>query len=161
TPDTTSNRLLCRIQSSHGARAFATCTAGASNAQHMPGREIPVSESILLPQILLIVIMARVAGSLLQMLGQPAVSGESAAGIVLGPLVLGALAPGFHEQLFGRATLAGLQAISSLGLVLFMFATGCELRPALRNRELLLRASLTGVCSFLLPFGLGALVGAS
>jgi Kef-type K+ transport system membrane component KefB len=120
-----------------------------------------VNDSLLLPQILLVVIMARVAGSLLQMFKQPAVIGEIAAGIVLGPLVLGALAPGFHEQLFGQTTLAGLKAISSLGLVLFMFTTGCELRPALRDRGMLLRASLIGVGSFVLPFGLGVLVGAS
>src|SRR5580658_5128624 len=52
---------------------------------------------LLLIQLILIVTLARFFGAHSGRLGQPAVIGEMIAGIVLGPSVLGALAPGiFH-----------------------------------------------------------------
>src|SRR5262245_49452446 len=47
----------------------------------------------LLLQLILIVITARVLGSIVKRLGQPAVIGEIAAGVLLGPSFLGGLMP--------------------------------------------------------------------
>ena len=54
----------------------------------------------LLLQIAAVLIAARALGALMQRLGQPAVIGEILAGIVLGPSVLGAIAPAAVSALF-------------------------------------------------------------
>ena len=53
-----------------------------------------MSHSPLLLQLVIIIATARLLGLALRFLGQPAVIGEMAAGIVLGPIVFGALAGG-------------------------------------------------------------------
>ena len=79
-------------------------------------------------QLVVILVVARTCGLLLKFLGQPAVIGEMAAGIVLGPIVFGALAPDLHATLFAKESLSALSSLSMLGLVLFMFIVGVELR---------------------------------
>jgi Kef-type K+ transport system membrane component KefB len=78
-----------------------------------------------------------VLGRLLRYLGQPAVVGEMAAGIVLGPSLLGALSPeAFHLLIPSGATdphgqvPAALKAIAQLGVILYMFLVGLELNAA-------------------------------
>ena len=53
--------------------------------------------------LVVIVALARALGALARKVGQPAVIGELAAGIVLGPSVLGRVAPGVFEWLFPPA----------------------------------------------------------
>lgn len=74
-------------------------------------------------------------GGLLRRLGQPAVVGEMAAGIALGPTVFGALLPGIWHGLFSPAALGGIDLAAQLGLVVFMVLVGWELDlSALRPR---------------------------
>src|SRR3954463_829278 len=87
-----------------------------------------MNHSPLLLQLVIILGAARLLGLVLRYFGQPAVVGEMAAGIVLGPVVFGALAPELHAQIFAPSSRAGLDALSQLGLVLFMFIVGAELR---------------------------------
>ncbi|MGC3985592.1 MAG: cation:proton antiporter [Pseudorhodoferax sp.] len=110
---------------------------------------------LLLLQLAVILAMARLCGMLLRALGQPMVIGEMAAGIVLGPLVLGALAPEWHARLFTGASLGALSALATLGVVLFMGIVGAELRaPGGMGAQL--RASLwVGLSSMALPMLLG------
>ena len=111
--------------------------------------------SILLLQLVVILATARGLGLLLRYFGQPPVIGEMAAGIVLGPIVLGALAPGLHAQLFAKDSLAALGSLSQLGLVLFMFIVGAELRAPDGVRAQVKAAGIVGVLSVLLPMALG------
>jgi Kef-type K+ transport system membrane component KefB len=61
--------------------------------------------------------------------------GEIAAGIVLGPSLLGALFPAASAALFPRDSLVTLELLSQLGVLLFMFVVGVELDVAhLRGR---------------------------
>ena len=69
--------------------------------------------SLLLLQLVIILATARGCGMLLRHFGQPQVIGEMAAGIVLGPIVLGALLPDFHAQLFAKDSLPALSALST------------------------------------------------
>jgi Kef-type K+ transport system membrane component KefB len=110
---------------------------------------------LLLLQLTVILVAARLCGLLLRALGQPMVVGEMAAGIVLGPIVFGALAPQLHAQLFPPASLPALSALSTLGVVLFMGLVGAELRaPGGMGAQL--RASLwVGLSSMALPMLLG------
>ena len=84
--------------------------------------------SPLLLQLVVILVVARLCGLLLRRFGQPPVIGEMAAGIVLGPIVFGAAFPEAHAPLFPQASLGALTSLSTLGLVLFMFVVGAELR---------------------------------
>jgi K+:H+ antiporter len=63
---------------------------------------IPLDEHHLLifwVQFVVLVLMARLLGAAMNRIGQPAVVGELAAGLVLGPTVLGALWPSGAEWL--------------------------------------------------------------
>jgi Kef-type K+ transport system membrane component KefB len=88
-----------------------------------------------LTQLLLIIVAAQIAGRLAQLVRQPRVVGEMAAGIVLGPSLLGRAAPELFERVLGAPLLGGIHALSQLGLLLFMFLIGLELQPALLWRK--------------------------
>jgi Kef-type K+ transport system membrane component KefB len=62
-------------------------------------------------------------------LRQPPVIGEIVAGLMLGPSVLGALAPGAYAGLLPAAVAPLLGVIAKIGVVLFMFLVGLELDP--------------------------------
>ncbi len=82
---------------------------------------------ILVAQIAVIILASRLVGYVFRRIGQPQVVGEMLAGILLGPSLLGWLAPGFSAALFPVSSLGLLNAVSQLGLVLFMFLVGLEL----------------------------------
>ena len=114
-----------------------------------------MSHSPLLLQLVVILATARLCGLLLRHLGQPPVIGEMAAGIVLGPIILGAAFPQFHATLFTADSLPALSSLSMLGLVLFMFIVGVELRAPQGVRAQLRSAGWVGVLSVLAPMALG------
>lgn len=111
--------------------------------------------TILLLQLCVILLAARACGLLLRALGQPMVIGEMAAGIVLGPIVFGALAPGWHAALFPPASLPALSALAMLGVVLFMFIVGAEMRAPAGMGAQLRAAGWVGLGSMVLPIALG------
>jgi Kef-type K+ transport system membrane component KefB len=117
-----------------------------------------MSATSLLLQLIVILATARVCGWVLRYLGQPAVVGEMAAGLMLGPVVMGALFPSLHAQLFSKESLQGLSALSTLGLVLFMFVVGLELRASQGVRAQLRSAGFVGVLSTILPAALGVAI---
>ncbi|MCK1489755.1 cation:proton antiporter [Bradyrhizobium sp. 180] len=69
------------------------------------------------------------------------------AGIVLGPSVFKVLAPGAFEFLFRKEVLAGIDTLSSVALVLFVFLAGCEVdRQILKSAAgKVLKIGMTGV----------------
>jgi Kef-type K+ transport system membrane component KefB len=113
----------------------------------------------ILLDVAVILIAARAGGALFERLGQPWVIGEIAAGIALGPTLLGLLPGDPSSALFPADALAVLQLIGQLGLVLFMFAVGWDLDLRIvRHRE---RAAATvSIASILLPFALGLALAA-
>lgn len=117
-----------------------------------------MSHSPLLLQLVLILGTARLLSLLLRRLGQPAVVGEMTAGIVLGPIALGALLPEWHARVFEPSSLAALDGLSQVGLVMFMFIVGAELRAPQGARRQLVDAGWISVMSVLIPmaFGIGA-----
>lgn len=111
--------------------------------------------SPLLLQLVIIIGTARLLGQVLKYFGQSAVIGEMAAGFVLGPVVFGALAPELHAQIFDPYSLAPLKGLSELGLVLFMFIVGAELRLPLGVRQQLVTAGWIAVLSVAIPLLMG------
>ena len=80
-------------------------------------------------QIAVILACARVMGILFRRLHQPQVVGEMFAGILLGPSLLGRTAPDVFGYLFPAGGMGALNALSQVGLLIFMFLIGLELDP--------------------------------
>ncbi len=114
-----------------------------------------MAHSPLLLQLVIILGAARLLGLVLRYFGQPAVIGEMAAGILLGPIVFGAVAPELHAHVFEPSSRGALEGLSQLGLVLFMFIVGAELRLPTGARSQIVAASWVGIPSVLLPMALG------
>jgi len=84
---------------------------------------------ILVLQIAVILAVCRLVGSLFRMIHQPRVVGEMFAGILLGPSLLGWVAPHFSAYLFPASSLGFLNALSQVGVVIFMFLVGLGINP--------------------------------
>lgn len=111
----------------------------------------------LLLAVAVVVAACKAAGWVLQKLGQPPVIGEIAAGIVLGPSVLGLLWPSGAAALLPQMVLPQLNVLAQLGVVLFVFLTGLELNTRLlRGRGHL--AVVVSHVSIAVPFLLGVLL---
>jgi Kef-type K+ transport system membrane component KefB len=111
----------------------------------------------LLIQITVILVVARIVGWLFRKIHQPQVMGEMVAGILLGPSLLGGLAPDISAALFPPESLNFLNALSQVGLILFMFLIGLELNPqAMRGRGY--TALVTSQAGIIAPFTLGVLL---
>jgi Kef-type K+ transport system membrane component KefB len=100
-------------------------------------------------------VTARGCGWLLRFLGQPGVVGEMIAGLLLGPVVFGALFPSLQAQLFSKESLDGLTSLATLGLVMFMFVVGLELRAQEGAAEQIKAAGCVGLFSVTVPLALG------
>lgn len=83
---------------------------------------------LLLIQFSLILFVARIAGELMQRLGQPTVLGELLAGVVLGPSILGYFWPQAYGALFPNEQLSFnlLEMLAWLGMIFLLFLTGLE-----------------------------------
>jgi Kef-type K+ transport system membrane component KefB len=106
-------------------------------------------------QIALVLAAARVVGSLFLKIHQPRVVGEMFAGIMLGPSLLGWIAPDLSAFLFPPSSLGYLNALSQVGVVVFMFLVGM----GINLKELKSQghaAILTSHLSITLPFVLAA-----
>lgn len=91
--------------------------------------------------VLLLVLGASLFGQLFSRFRQPKVVGEILAGVLLGPTLLGKVAPGFAADVFGadktdpKALILGF--LYNLGLLLLMFASGATVKHVLgrENRK--------------------------
>ncbi|MCE6989937.1 cation:proton antiporter [Dyadobacter sp. CY323] len=110
--------------------------------------------AILLLQIITIIIAARIFGWICKSIGQPTVIGEIAAGIFLGPSLLGMFYPGVSAFLFPATSLSNLQFLSQVGLILFMFIIGMELDLKVLKTKAQ-EAVVISHASIILPFALG------
>jgi len=86
--------------------------------------KLSASPGMLILQLIVIMVFARIMGYLFQLLNQPIVVGEIIAGLILGPSLLGALFPNTFNFLFSPQSLDVLQQLSQLGLIFFMFIIG-------------------------------------
>src|SRR5881398_2943471 len=113
--------------------------------------------ALFIVQALLIVSASRLIGLLARRMRQPMVIAEIVAGILLGPSLLGWVAPQTSGAVFPKDSLALLSMLSQVGLILFMFLVGLEF-----DGKMLRGRGHTSVAishtSIIVPFALGAVL---
>src|SRR5207244_191253 len=70
--------------------------------------------------VVIVMLFARLCGSLVPKIGQPRVMGEVLAGILLGPTAFGALAPGLESTVFASDIVPYIGVAANLGLIFYM-----------------------------------------
>ena len=135
---------------SQEALSFATAF---SDFQTSVSEHVQSTIGLLLLQILIILVVARLMGWLFRKMRQPAVIGEIVAGIILGPSLLGRFFPEAFNAIFPASSLPNIQLLSNFGLILFMFAIGMELRLGDIRRQLRSSVIISHIGIFI-PFGL-------
>ena len=114
----------------------------------------------LLIQLVVIVLIARVAGLVGRRLGHPIVVGEIIAGLLLGPSFLGSAFPGAFHALFPPDGQPGstnqvIYMMSQVGLIFLMFFIGMEFDFG-NVKSHYKSAGAVSVFGIVLPFALGA-----
>ncbi|NUT47117.1 MAG: transporter [Saccharothrix sp.] len=87
---------------------------------------------------------------------QPRVVGEMVAGVLLGPALFGAVAPGWQAQLFPTDVKDTLYVLSTIGLTFYMFLVGSSLDHGRTRGKNMKRASLLAASGIVPTFALGA-----
>lgn len=107
----------------------------------------------------LLLAVAHAVGHLFALMRQPRVIGEIGAGLLLGPTLLGTLAPDLEKQIFPTEgpTASVLGWTYQLGLLLLMFCSGAEMRSLFGRGERRVVGTVT-VTGVLLPFIAGILL---
>jgi Kef-type K+ transport system membrane component KefB len=104
-----------------------------------------------------VIVVGRLLGVLLRAIGQPPVIGEVLAGILLGPSLLGRIAPEAAGYILPVSVAPFLGVVAQLGVVLYMFLIGLELNgELLRDRAHATVA--TSHASIVAPFVLGSVL---
>jgi len=102
-----------------------------------------------------VAVVGRLLGALFRLIGQPPVMGEIVGGILIGPSLLGWVAPTAYSYLLPPAVAPYLGAVAQLGVVLYMFLVGLDLNPELLRRRAPV-AAVTSLSSIVVPFVLGS-----
>lgn len=102
-----------------------------------------------------VIVLGRLLGFLLRRIGQPPVIGEVVAGILLGPSLLGRIAPDVASYILPASVSPFLNVVAQLGVVVYMFLVGLELNvDVIRQRAHATVA--TSHASIVAPFVLGS-----
>jgi Kef-type K+ transport system membrane component KefB len=110
---------------------------------------------VFLAQLVIVILLSRGLGRMMRRLGQPQVVGEMIGGLLLGPSAFGALAPSAYATLFPAGSVRFLNAVSQLGVLLFMFLVGLELDLGVlrKQRRTVMLSSHAGIA---IPLWMGA-----
>ncbi|WP_245470553.1 cation:proton antiporter, partial [Mesorhizobium sp. M2C.T.Ca.TU.002.02.1.1] len=114
------------------------------------------SEGIFVAELILLLVIGRGIGEVLETLGQPAVMGQLIGGILLGPSLLGWVWPAAERLIFADdpSQKSMINAIAQLGVLMLLLLTGMEtdLRLVRRVGRACFSISAAGVA---VPFALG------
>jgi len=111
--------------------------------------------AVVLIQLIVILIAARLSGWLFRQLRQPVVVGEIIGGLLLGPSCFQPLVPELWASIFRPEVQPTFTVIKELGLMLLLFIVGMEFDFS-HLRKLGRAAGMISVVGIVLPFGMGA-----
>lgn len=111
----------------------------------------------LLAALVTVLAASRALGALFRRFHQPPVIGEVLAGILLGPSLLGRVAPEVSAHLFPASVTPLLGIIAQLGVLLFMFVVGLELNTNVLRDKTHSTVAISHA-SILAPFLLGSVL---
>jgi Kef-type K+ transport system membrane component KefB len=137
-----------------GDNLVAPTAAGAAPSA-VAGQSINTLFHALLA-LAVIVVTARVVGELFGLIGQPAVIGEVIGGIMLGPSLLGRVAPDLYTQLLPGSVTPFLGTYAQLGVILYLFLVGLELDLGTVLRKSGHTTLAISHASIIVPFLLGS-----
>jgi Kef-type K+ transport system membrane component KefB len=107
-------------------------------------------------QIAVMLLVALICGQLMRLVHLPAVLGELIGGVLLGPTLLGTLAPQTYGYLFPASTNLSVsrEALLTVSVVLFLLVVGMELQlgQIISRRSNIVWASILGI---VFPFAIG------
>lgn len=111
-------------------------------------------------QVGLLLVASRLLADLMKRWGQAAVIGELLSGVVLGPSVLGHLAPGMSAWLFPNDPLVThlLEAVAWIGVITLLLYIGLETDLGIL-RGMGRTAAVVSICGMVIPFGCGLSLG--
>jgi len=111
-----------------------------------------------------VILSGALLGQFCRHIGQPPVIGEIAAGIALGPSLLGSLSPGAMHLLIPPPSIdtaglvsTSLKVVAQLGVILYMFLVGLELNATKIKHRAGVAIGISHA-SILIPFTLGSLL---
>lgn len=102
----------------------------------------------LIEALLLLLLLSRTIGEVFEHFGQPAMLGEIAAGVILGPSLLGAVR--YTDE---------IKALADLGVLLLVFLAGMEMNLETVRKSFQGRSSFVGIVGFVFPMLLGIGLG--
>ena len=112
--------------------------------------------AIFAAELILLLLVGRLLGELMNRLGQPALFGQLLAGVLLGPSVFGMLLPELRAVVFpdNKTIKTMIDAVSQIGILLLLLMTGMETNLALvqRRKRAVVSSSLCGIA---VPFACG------
>ena len=116
--------------------------------------------ALLLFQLFIVLSLALALGELFRKFGQPTVIGEILAGVLLGPSVLGAIAPEIAANLFNGPQTQLLGSFAWLGSVFLLLVAGTEINLAtlIEERRVVALTSIVGIA---VPFTAGFLLASA
>lgn len=124
---------------------------------------VHVTEELLFSVLLQLIVMigaARAMHLVARRLGQPGAVGEIVAGLMLGPSLLGRIAPDLSLSLFGAKPAESITVLSQVGLTLLMFQIGASFEFGhLRDHKYRRAATMVASASLVVPLGLGLAIG--
>jgi Kef-type K+ transport system membrane component KefB len=126
-----------------------------------PIAPLPAHQALVfLLQLAVLLSLALALGAVARRLGMPAIVGELTAGVLLGPSVLGHLAPRISAYLLPRQPQQAhlLDALGLVAVLLLVGATGSHIDTDFLRRR---RGAVLAIflCGLLLPLGLGIVLG--
>ncbi|WP_211470622.1 cation:proton antiporter [Collimonas humicola] len=110
-------------------------------------------------QLCIIILATVLCGALAKRLGQSRVVGEIAAGLMLGPAVLGAINSDFYNIVFSNAVMPAMSQFGELGLVFLMFQLGLHLDlKSLQGRVPMRIPVVVALSGIVFPFAIGCAI---
>jgi len=110
-------------------------------------------------QLCIIILTTSIFGALAKQVGQSRVVGEIAAGLLLGPSILGTLGGSYYGAVFSSDIIPIMSKLADLGLVLLMFQLGLHLDlKVLREKGRMRVPVAVALMGILIPFAIGCAI---